>query len=53
MRQLKVDLGELAFAFESGFHELYNYFDLETGEIVVVTDDITRTSGNDLRGYER
>jgi len=39
MRQLKVDLGELAFAFESSFHELSNYFDLETGEIVVVTDD--------------
>ena len=39
MRQLKVDLGELAFAFESGFHELSNYLDLETGEIVVVTDD--------------
>ena len=43
MRQLKVDLGELAFAFESGFHELSNYLDLETGEIVVVT--------NDARGY--
>ena len=27
MRQLKVDLGELAFAFESGFHELSNYLD--------------------------
>lgn len=39
MRKLKVDLGELAFAFESGFHELSNYLDLETGEIVVVTDD--------------
>jgi hypothetical protein len=39
MQQLKVDLGELAFAFESGFHELSNYLDLETGEIVVVTDD--------------
>ena len=40
MRKLKVDLGELAFAFESGFHELSNYLDLETGEIVVVADDI-------------
>ncbi len=39
MRQLKVDLGELAFAFESNFHELSNYFDFETGEIVVVTED--------------
>ena len=42
MRKLKVDLGELAFAFESGFHELSNYLDLETGEIVVVTDDTRR-----------
>lgn len=39
MRKLKVDLGDLAFAFESGFDELTNYLDLETGEIVVVTDD--------------
>jgi|WetSurMetagenome_2_1015567.scaffolds.fasta_scaffold111942_2 hypothetical protein len=39
MRKLKVDLSELAFVFESGFHELSNYLDLETGEIVVVTDD--------------
>jgi len=39
MRQLKVDLGDLAFAFESGFQELSNYLDLETGAIVVVTDD--------------
>ncbi len=42
MRKLKVDLGELAFAFESGFHEQSNYLDLETGEIVVVTDDTRR-----------
>jgi hypothetical protein len=42
MRKLKIDLGDLAFAFESGFHELSNYLDLETGEIVVVTDDTRR-----------
>jgi hypothetical protein len=39
MRKLKIDLGELAFAFESGFDQLSNYLDLETGEIAIVTDD--------------
>lgn len=39
MRKLKVDLSELAFAFESHFDELSNYLDLETGELVVVTDE--------------
>ena len=43
MRKLKVDLGDLAFAFESNFDELTNYLDLETGEIVVVSYD-TRAS---------
>jgi hypothetical protein len=41
MRKLKVDLSELAFAFESNFEGTKNYFDLETGEVVAV--------GNDLR----
>lgn len=39
MRQLQIDLSELASAFSSHFDELTNYLDLETGELVVVTDD--------------
>lgn len=42
MRKLEVDLGDLAFAFESSFDELSNYLDLETGEIVVVSYDTRR-----------
>lgn len=38
-RKLKVDLGELALAFESGPGETYYYFDSETGKIILVTDD--------------
>jgi hypothetical protein len=38
-RKLKIDLGELAFAFDSGFGETSYYLDLETGNVVVVTDD--------------
>ena len=40
MCKLKVDLSELAFAFESNFTGTKNYFDLETGEVVAVGDDI-------------
>lgn len=40
MRKLRVDLSELAFAFESTFEGTKNYFDLETGEVVAVGDDI-------------
>jgi len=39
MRQLQIDLSELASAFESHFDELTNYLDLETGALVVVTDE--------------
>ena len=42
MRKLNVDLGELASAVESGFHEFSHYLDLETGEIVLVQDDTRR-----------
>jgi hypothetical protein len=39
-RKLKIDLGELALAFESGFGETSHYLDRETGKIILVTDDI-------------
>jgi len=42
MRHLKVDLHELAFAFESSFYELSHYLDLETGQVVVVSEDAQR-----------
>ena len=37
MRKLKIDLGELAFAFENASWEHANYLDRETGEIILVT----------------
>jgi len=41
-RKLEVDLGELAIALDSGSHELYHYLDLETGRVVMVTDETKR-----------
>ena len=42
MRQLNVNLSDLVFALDSGFHEQSNYLDLETGEVVMVGDDARR-----------
>lgn len=42
MRQLSVDLSELAFAFESDFLEMRHYFDLETGKVVLIQDETRR-----------
>jgi hypothetical protein len=44
-RKLKVDLAELVDAFEFGseFGEMYHYLDLETGDVVLITDDISFT----------
>ncbi|OIO96743.1 MAG: hypothetical protein AUK03_03435 [Anaerolineae bacterium CG2_30_64_16] len=42
MRQLNVNLDDLAFAFESSFEETHNYFDRQTGEVVVVMDAARR-----------
>jgi len=38
-RQLKVDLDEVAFAMESRGFEITSYLDLETGEVIPVTQD--------------
>ena len=38
-RKLAVDLGDLAAAFENGFPDLRYYFNLETGEVAVVSDE--------------
>lgn len=38
-RKLKIDLDELALAFDSSFGETYHYLDRETGEVILVTDD--------------
>jgi hypothetical protein len=40
MRQLNIDLDDLALAFESGFEGMHHYLDLETGQVVAVSDDI-------------
>ncbi len=39
MRQLKIDLSELELAFESGSEMISYYLDLETGEVISVSDE--------------
>lgn len=39
MRQLKIDLSELELAFDSGREMISFYLDLETGEVISVSDD--------------
>ena len=39
MRELKVNLKDLADAFDNGFDEITYYLDLETGEVVMVTEE--------------
>ena len=41
-RSLKVNLEDLAAAFDSSFDEVWHYLDLETGEVVMVTGDARR-----------
>ncbi|MDP9379730.1 MAG: hypothetical protein M3Q29_06190, partial [Chloroflexota bacterium] len=41
-RRLVVDLSELEIAFENSLHELSYYLDLQTGEVVLVTEDARR-----------
>jgi hypothetical protein len=40
MHKLVIDWMELSAAFESGFAEMHYYLDLETGEVLMVTDEI-------------
>ncbi|MCC7165698.1 MAG: hypothetical protein IT331_24585 [Anaerolineae bacterium] len=42
LRLLKIDLDELAFAFENTGYELEYFLDLETGETAMVTDETHR-----------
>jgi len=39
-RKLSVNLSELESAFESSFETMSHYLDLETGQIVMITEDI-------------
>jgi hypothetical protein len=39
-RQVRVDLAELAIALDTDFSELRQYLDLETGQVVSITDEI-------------
>src|SRR5262245_28943906 len=39
MRKLKIDLSELAVAFEDASHEVGYFLDLETGQVVPITDE--------------
>src|SRR5439155_18579270 len=41
-RRLKLDLDDLAFAFEDANTEAANYLDLETGEVIRVSDEVRR-----------
>ncbi len=38
-RRLKIDMGDLAMAFENSWPEIENYLDLETGRIIIVDDE--------------
>jgi hypothetical protein len=42
MRKLKIDLGELEAALDNAFPEHRYFLDLETGEVVLITDDTSR-----------
>jgi hypothetical protein len=42
MRQLKINWTELEAAFEMSSWEMHHYLDLETGEVLVVTDEAAR-----------
>ncbi len=42
MRRLRVDLDELAAAFDNSSYELTYYLDLETGNLELITDDTRR-----------
>ena len=42
MRKLKVDVGELELALSNAFPEHRYFLDLETGEVVLITDDTSR-----------
>jgi hypothetical protein len=42
LRKLAVDLGDLALAMENNSSEAAYYFDLETGEVILVTEDTRR-----------
>jgi hypothetical protein len=39
MKQLAIDWGDLALAFDSSFGEMSYYLDIETGQVLVVTDE--------------
>jgi hypothetical protein len=39
-RQVKVDMAELAIALDVSFPDIHHYLDLETGRVVMVTDEI-------------
>ena len=51
-RQVKVDLEDLKFAFESGFTEARQYLDLETGEVVLIGDETRRQLETLLDGMD-
>jgi hypothetical protein len=40
MKKLKVDMAELEWAFENASWEMSSYLDLETGEVITVTDEM-------------
>jgi predicted nucleotidyltransferase len=42
MKKIRVDLGELLYAFEDASWEMGRYLDLETGQVVVITDETRR-----------
>jgi hypothetical protein len=39
MRQLNIDMSELELAFEGGYETISYYLDLETGEVITVSEE--------------
>ena len=42
MKQLAIDWGDLALAFDSSLGQMSHYLDMETGQVLVVTDEARR-----------
>jgi len=42
VKKLRVELGELAFAFENASWEMSHYLDLETGQVITITNETRR-----------
>lgn len=52
MRKIRVDLSELMYAFEDVSWEMSRYLDLETGQVVMITDETRWELGRIYEGHD-